>query len=76
MLLKIRLLSITITTGGLLILVLCLGSQNLNNRNSVNLGVTSTAPLPIGFLVGLSISLGVLSGGFMQTIIKTTKNDS
>ena len=76
MLLKIRLLSITKTTGGLLILVLCLGSQNLNNRNSVNLGVTSTAPLPIGFLVGLSISLGVLSGGFMQTIIKTTKNDS
>ena len=75
MLLKFRLLAITLTSGGLLILVLCLGSQNVNNRQSLNLGLTSTAPLPTGFLVGLSISLGVIGGGIMQTFKESESND-
>tara|TARA_Y100001968_G_scaffold202339_1_gene185814 strand:- start:1343 stop:1585 length:243 start_codon:yes stop_codon:yes gene_type:complete len=68
MFLKFRLLTISISSGVLLILVLCLGSQNLNARRNVNLGIGSTPPLPTGFLVGLSIAFGVVSGGITKAL--------
>ena len=43
--------------------MLILGSQNLSERYSLNLGISSTEKLPAGFLIGISIALGSLSGG-------------
>ena len=43
--------------------MLCLGAQNLNTRHSLKIGNMSTAPFPSGFLTGVSIVAGVLSGG-------------
>ena len=63
MLIRIRILATVCSTAALFLLVLCLGSQNINNRSAINLGVSKTAPLPTGFLVGVSIILGVISGG-------------
>ncbi len=63
MLLRLRLLTTTLLSGLLLMLVLCLGAQNLQDRHSLNLGMAKSVPLPTGFLVGISIVLGVISGG-------------
>ena len=74
MLLKLRLLAISISSGLLLIIVLCLGAQNLKVRHNFNLGITRTYPLPAGFLIGISLALGVISGGSTTTLLITKKN--
>jgi hypothetical protein len=43
--------------------LLCLGAQNINTRISLNLGVGRTPELPSGFLVGVAVVIGVISGG-------------
>ena len=63
MLLRLRLLTGTLLGGTLLLLVLCLGSQNLDRRSSLNLGLGRTVPLPQGFVMGLAVIGGWLSGG-------------
>ncbi len=69
MLLKLQLLSLNIGTGILLILFLCLGSQNLNKRYKVNFMINKTVPLPIGFIIGSSFTLGFISGGLTSILI-------
>lgn len=69
MLLRLRLLLISLSGAGLLLLVLCLGAQNLSDRQVVNLGIGRTAPLPSGFLVGVSVVVGVLSGGSLAAAL-------
>ena len=63
MFLKIKLLSITIFGAGLLLVFLCLGSQNMENRHSINFLTVETVKLPKGFLVGSSFIIGFLLGG-------------
>lgn len=63
MVLRLRLLFGSLIGGGLLLLAVCLGAQNLEDRPTLNLGVGRSAPLPSGFLVGLALAAGVLSGG-------------
>ena len=69
MLLRLRLLLITLGGGAALLLVLCLGAQNLSDRYRLNLGVGRTAPLPAGFIVGVSTVLGVISGGSLAAVL-------
>ena len=69
MLLRLRLLLITLGGGAALLLVLCLGAQNLSDRYRLNLGVGRTAPLPAGFIVGVSTVLGVISGGSIAVVL-------
>ena len=69
MLLKIRLLTITLVSSLALLLMLCLGAQNLNERHSLKIGNATTAPLPSGFIIGISIVLGVISGGSAATLL-------
>jgi hypothetical protein len=63
MLLRLRLLLASLGGGLLLLLILCLGAQNLEDRPRLWLGTGSTAPLPSGFLVGIALVVGVVSGG-------------
>jgi len=53
----------------LLLAALCLGAQNLNQRSSVNLGFGRTAELPTGFLVGVALVIGVISGGTATALL-------
>ncbi len=71
--LRFKLFALTLSSASLLLLFLCLGSQNLNQRINLNLGVTSTAPLPSGFIVGVSFILGVISGGSTSILLTTSK---
>lgn len=73
MLKKLLLLTLTFTNAGLILLVLCLGAQNLNHRYKLNLGFSSTPPYPTGFLAGVSITLGIISGGSTAGILITSK---
>ena len=69
MLLKLKLLTFNLVSGILLILFLCLGSQNLEKRYSLNLIVNKSAELPVGFIVGIAFTLGVLSGGITSVLM-------
>ena len=70
MLLRLRLLTGTVVGSLLLLLMLCLGSQNLNERQELNLGVGTTAELPTGFVVGIAVICGVLSGGSTAALLR------
>jgi hypothetical protein len=63
MLLRLRLTLASLVGGGLLLAILCLGAQNLDNRPQLNLGVARSVPLPVGFVVGVALVIGVISGG-------------
>ena len=74
MLVRLRLLLTSLLGGSLLLLILCLGAQNLEDRPSLNLGVGRSAPLPSGFLVGLALALGVASGGSAVALLAGRRN--
>jgi uncharacterized integral membrane protein len=69
MLLRLRLLLTSLLGGSLLLLILCLGAQNLEQRPSLNLGFSRSAPLPTGFLVGVALVVGVLCGGCSTALL-------
>ncbi|MCP9817715.1 hypothetical protein KBY76_13735 [Synechococcus sp. GreenBA-s] len=69
MLLRLRLLLGSLGGGALLLLLLCLGAQNLDQRASLNLGFGRSQPLPTGFLVGIALVLGVISGGTATALL-------
>tara|TARA_Y100001968_G_C19270395_1_gene673934 strand:+ start:469 stop:696 length:228 start_codon:yes stop_codon:yes gene_type:complete len=75
MFLKIKLLTLNIATASLFILFLCLGSQNLDKRYSLNILINDTVQLPIGFIVGSAFTIGFLSGGISATFISKTENN-
>ncbi len=73
---KLQLLTLNIATAILLIFFLCLGSQNLGKRHSLNLLASKTVELPIGFLVGTSFTFGLISGGLTSvSMIKNNTNN-
>jgi uncharacterized integral membrane protein len=69
MLLRLRLLLASLGGGVLLLLLLCLGAQNLDQRSSLSLGFSRTEKLPTGFLVGLALVIGVISGGTATALL-------
>ena len=69
MLIRLRLLLLSLGSGLTLLLVLCLGAQNLNDRHRLNLGFGQAAPLPSGFIVGISLVLGIVSGGSVAAVL-------
>ncbi|MCX5938273.1 MAG: hypothetical protein NTW02_08730 [Cyanobium sp. LacPavin_0920_WC12_MAG_62_9] len=69
MVVRLRLLLSSLVGGGMLLLILCLGAQNLDQRTSLNLATSRTAPLPTGFLVGLAVVVGVISGGCTAALL-------
>ena len=75
---KLQLLTINIASATLLFFFLCLGSQNINKKHNLNFLSNKTVILPIGFLVGTSFTLGVISGGLTSVLFleNKTNNDS
>jgi len=69
MLLRLRLILGSLVGGVLLLLLLCLGAQNLDKRPQLNLLVGRSAPLPVGFVVGLALVIGVISGGCAAALV-------
>ena len=69
MLLRLKLFTFSLVSGVLLIFFLCLGSQNLEKRYSLNLLVNKSVELPFGFIVGIAFTLCVLSGGFTSVLM-------
>ena len=70
---RLQLLTLNIATAILLIFFLCLGSQNLSKRYSLDFIINKTVPLPLGFLVGTSFTLGVISGGLTSVLMVERK---
>ena len=69
MLLRLRLLLFSLGAGTLLLLLLCLGAQNLSERHSLRIGSFRSASLPSGFLIGVSLVIGVISGGSAVAVL-------
>ncbi len=70
---KLQLLTLNLATAILLIFFLCLGSQNLEKKYSIDLLINKTVALPIGFLIGTSFTLGLISGG-LTSVLMTDNN--
>ena len=73
---RLQLLTLNIFTAILLIFFLCLGSQNLGKKYSLDFLINKTVDLPIGFLMGTSFTLGLFSGGLTSVLmIKNNHED-
>ena len=73
---RLQLLTLNISTAILLIFFLCLGSQNLGKKYSLDFLINKTVDLPIGFLIGTSFTLGLFSGGLTSVLmIKNNQKD-
>ncbi len=70
---RIQLLTLNLGIAFLLVFFLCLGSQNLNKKYNLSFLINKTVPLPIGFLVGTSFTLGIVSGGLTSILITNNK---
>tara|TARA_E500000178_G_scaffold22401_1_gene20884 strand:+ start:237 stop:467 length:231 start_codon:yes stop_codon:yes gene_type:complete len=69
MLMRLRLMLISLGAGTVLLTLLCLGAQNLKDRHSIRIGAAESVPLPTGFLVGVSLVIGVISGGSAAAVM-------
>ena len=69
MFIRLQLLTLNIATAILLIFFLCLGSQNLGKKHSLDFIINKTVDLPIGFLIGTSFTLGLFSGGLTSVLM-------
>ena len=73
---RLQLLTLNIATAILLFFFLCLGSQNLGKKHSLDFLINKTVDLPIGFLIGTSFTLGLMSGGLTSVLmIKNNQKD-
>ena len=72
---RLRLLLISFGGGLLLLLLLCLGAQNLQDRHTLQLGGQRSVPLPTGFLVGIAMVIGVISGGTATAVLLPDQRD-
>ena len=75
MFLRLQLLTLNITTAILLVFFLCLGSQNLGKKYSLDFLIDKTVALPIGFLIGTTFTLGLVSGG-LSSVLMINDNDN
>ena len=66
---RLQLLTLNIATAILLIFFLCLGSQNLGKKYSLNFLINKTVALPVGFLIGSSFTIGLISGGITSLLM-------
>ena len=73
MLFKLKLLTLNIASAILLIFFLCLGSQNVSRKHNLNFLINKTVSLPIGFLIGTSFTLGIISGGLTSVLVVKSK---
>ena len=71
---RLQLLTLNIATAILLIFFLCLGSQNLGKKYSLDFIINKTVVLPIGFIIGTSFTLGLISGG-LTSVLMINNND-
>ena len=74
-LIRLRLLLISFSGGLLLLLLLCLGAQNLQDRHTLQIGGQRSVPLPTGFLVGIAMVIGVISGGTATAVLLPDQRD-
>ena len=72
---RLQLLTLNIASAILLIFFLCLGSQNLSKKYNLNFIINKTVSIPIGFLIGSSFTLGLLSGGATSVLMINRKNN-
>lgn len=75
MLLRLRLVLLSLGSGAVLLMLLCLGAQNLNERHQLQLGPLRSGALPSGFLVGVALVIGVISGGSSVAVLMPDQDD-
>ena len=73
---RLQLLTLNIATAILLMMFLCLGSQNLGKKHSLDLLINKTVDLPIGFIVGTSFTLGLITGGSTSVLMMNNNNQN
>ena len=72
---RIKILIFSFANAMLFLLLLCLGSQNLRDKHSIDFIFSKTEEYPTGFLIGTSIILGVLSAGSSKALLISKRDD-
>ena len=62
----LRKLFFSITFNFSLFLILMVGIQNSSSQSKVNLIISETVSLPVGFIMGVSLISGSLTGCFLK----------
>jgi uncharacterized membrane protein YciS (DUF1049 family) len=75
MLLRLRLVLGSLVGGAVVLVAVCLGAQNLEERTSLNLGLGRSVPLPTGFVLGVALALGLASGGCATALLLPRADD-
>ncbi len=75
MLLRLRLVLLSLGSGVVLLTLLCLGAQNLDDRHQLQLGTMRSVALPSGFLIGVSLVIGVISAGSSAAVLMPNQDD-
>jgi len=73
---KLQLLTLNIAMAIFLIFFLCLGSQNLSKKYRLDFLINKTVDLPIGFIIGTSFTLGLISGGSTSVLMMNNNNQN
>ena len=73
---RLQLITLNIATAILLMFFLCLGSQNLSKKYSLDFLINKTVDLPIGFIIGTSFTLGLISGGSTSVLMMNNNNQN
>ena len=71
---RLKLFTLNIATAILLIFFLCLGSQNYYKKYSLDFLVYKSVYIPIGFIIGTSFTLGLISGGLTSVLMINDEN--
>ena len=74
MILKLKLLTLNFSIATLLLVFLCLGSQNLDKRYKINFLTKETVELPNGFIIGVSFIIGLIGGSLSSSILIRDRN--
>tara|TARA_B100002019_G_C20700773_1_gene325590 strand:- start:228 stop:452 length:225 start_codon:yes stop_codon:yes gene_type:complete len=65
----------TLLFNSSLFLILMIGIQNSSSKKKVNLLISETVNLPIGFIVGFSFISGSITGSLLEFSIRSNRDE-
>ena len=75
MILKLKKIIFIFTFNISLFLLLMIGIQNSSSKKKVNLIISETVNLPIGFIVGISFISGSITGSLLELSIRSNRDE-
>lgn len=72
---RLSLVIMSVFGGGVVLLAVLLGAQNLEDRPQLNLLMGRSVPLPSGVWIGLAVAAGLVGGGSAVALLAPGNNE-